>query len=189
MIDQTIINKWLDAKGDEALKKLLSSEPLTFEDDVVFCLVGQREEIRTLHGKIEKSEQRQDERMDMLEKRMDRFEKSINEQMDMFGERIDRFEAGINGRMDMFGERMDRFEAGINEQMGRFEKSINERLSLVEDQITDVKIELREVKAELSAMNRRFDDVRKDMIVQTRWTIAIVTLLTVVVKLVDIFVK
>jgi hypothetical protein len=73
--------------------------------------------------------------------------------------------------------------------MDRFEKSINAQLSLVEDQITDVKIELREVKSELSPMNRRFDDVRQEMIIQTRWTIAIVTLLTVIVKLVDIFVK
>jgi hypothetical protein len=91
---------------------------------------------------------------------------------------INRFENNVQARLDSMCDRIDRFE-----------EKVNRKLILIEEQIIAIKIELREVKSELSAMNRRFDDVRKDMIVQTRWTIAIVTLLTVVVKLVDIFVK
>lgn len=139
MIDQTIINKWLDAKSDEALKKLLSHEPLTFEDNMTFCLVGQREELRQF---------KQD-----VEKRFGEAEKSVN-------------------------ERFDRAE----KQMREFEKR-------VEYEFGDMKVAIRELQASNSEMNRRIDDVRKEMVSQTRWMLTgmsfIVALVMALAKIFD----
>lgn len=51
-MDVTIINKWIDERSDAALKKLLNNEPLTFEDNIIFALVGQREEMHRIEEKI-----------------------------------------------------------------------------------------------------------------------------------------
>jgi hypothetical protein len=45
-MDIKIINQWIEGRSDIALKKLMSNEPLTFEDNIIFALIGQREEMR-----------------------------------------------------------------------------------------------------------------------------------------------
>ncbi len=42
------MEQWLTQRSDEALRKLINHEPLTFEDNVVIALVEQRKEIRDL---------------------------------------------------------------------------------------------------------------------------------------------
>jgi hypothetical protein len=117
MIDQTLINKWLDAKSDEALKKLLNNEPLSFEDNVSFCLVAQREETR------------------------------------------------------LFRQEMER------------------RFVHVDDEITDIKLEIRELKAQNMETNRRIDDLRKEMVHQTRWMLGGITMIVALAKLFDVLSK
>lgn len=102
------------------MKKLLANEPLTFEDNVVFCLVGQREEHRN-------SYQRLDKRIDEVAK----------------------------------------------------------RLEAMQDEITDVKIEIRDLKVSNMEMVRRMDDIRKEMVIQTRWTIGVITPIITIAKFFD----
>jgi hypothetical protein len=124
MIDQTLINKWLDAKSDEALKKLLNNEPLSFEDNVSFCLVAQREETRLFRQEMERR----------------------------------------------FGEMERRFVH-------------------VDDEITDIKLEIRELKAQNMETNRRIDDLRKEMVHQTRWMLGGITMIVALAKLFDVLSK
>jgi hypothetical protein len=127
MIDQTIISKWLDAKGDEALQKLLNHEPLTFEDDVVFCLVGQREELR-------------------------------------------QFKQDMDKRFDRAEQRMKDFEQRVEYEFG------------------DMKVAIRELQASNSELNRRVDDMRKEMVWQTRWMLTgMAFIVTLVMALAKIF--
>lgn len=79
LLDQTILDKWLDAKGDEALKKLLNNEPLTFEDHTVFCLVGQREETRALRLEMERRFEQVDKRFDQIERRFEQVDKRFDD--------------------------------------------------------------------------------------------------------------
>jgi predicted nucleic acid-binding Zn-ribbon protein len=70
MFDETIIARWVEERSSVALKKLLNNEPLSFEDNMIFALVGQREEMQRVSKRLE-------ERIDGVEKRMERLENEV----------------------------------------------------------------------------------------------------------------
>jgi chromosome segregation ATPase len=72
MIDQSILDRWLNERSDIALQKLLRQEPLTFEDNIVFAVVGLREEMRRMEKRI-------DDRFTLQDERFERNETSIRE--------------------------------------------------------------------------------------------------------------
>jgi hypothetical protein len=96
------INQWVEGLSDIALKKLMSNEPLTFEDNIIFALIGQREEIRK-----------------------------------------------------------------------------------IDYDITDIKIEIKDIHADIKEFRRSNDDLRKEIINQTRWIITAIVALPVLLKLID----
>jgi signal transduction histidine kinase len=120
MLEETIIEQWLTQSSDVALQKLLNHEPLTFEDNIVFALVGQREEMKR------------------MEKKIDGLDKKIDEVRDE-----------------------------------------------LKHEITDVKIALRDLRVEMNEYRRMSDDLRKSMVDQTRWTVALVALILTLAKVVD----
>jgi hypothetical protein len=135
MLEETIIEQWLTQRSDVALQKLLNHEPLTFEDNIVFALVGQREEIK-------------------------RLEKKIDTIRDELGKKID-------SNQDALGKKID---------------TIHDELK---HEITDVKIALRDLRVEMNEYRRVSDDLRKSMVDQTRWTVALVALILTLAKVVD----
>lgn len=124
MLEETIIEQWLTQRSDAALQKLLNHEPLTFEDNIVFALVGQREEMKHLEKKIDT----------------------------------------------------------IRDELG---KKIDSNQDELKHEITDVKIALRDLRVEMNEYRRVSDDLRKSMVDQTRWTVALVALILTLAKIVD----
>ncbi|TAE30923.1 MAG: hypothetical protein EAZ92_03625 [Candidatus Kapaibacterium sp.] len=108
-MDTKIINQWIEGCSDIALKKLMNNEPLTFEDNIIFALIGQREEIRRIEQKIED----------------------------------------------------------------------------VKDEMTDIKLEIRDMRADIKEFRRTNDDLRKELITQTRWIITAIVAVPVLLKLID----
>jgi hypothetical protein len=114
MLEETIIAQWLQHRSDIALKKLLDNEPLTFEDDIVMAIIGQREETKRLENKM----------------------------------------------------------------MTRFER--------VDDEMTDIKLLIRDIQADMKEVRRGLDDARKETINQTRWFIGSLGAMVALMKILDI---
>ncbi len=72
MLDQSILEKWLEERSNIALKKLVEHEPLTFEDNIVFSMVGLREEMRRM-------EKRMDERFERNESAIKELKQEVND--------------------------------------------------------------------------------------------------------------
>ena len=70
MLEETIIAQWLQHRSDIALKKLLENQPLTFEDDIVMAIIGQREETKRLENKIMARFERVDAKFERVEDEM-----------------------------------------------------------------------------------------------------------------------
>lgn len=157
MIEASIMEQWLTQRSDEALKKLINHEPLTFEDNVVIALVGQHEEIRRLEKKM-------DDNFAIQNKKADDNFLSLDKKAD------DNF-AIQNKKTD------DNFLI--------LDKKIDKVHTDLRDEITDVKISLRDLRVEMNEYRRTNEDLRKTMLEQTRWTVALVTLILALAKIVD----
>jgi septal ring factor EnvC (AmiA/AmiB activator) len=86
MFDQAIINRWIEERSTIALQKLLHNEPLTFEDNIIFALVGGREEITVFERKtqerfeqVDRRFEQVDRRFEQVDRRLDRVESMISE--------------------------------------------------------------------------------------------------------------
>jgi hypothetical protein len=121
MLEETIIAQWLQYRSDIALKKLLDNEPLTFEDDIVTAIIGQREETKRLENKI----------------------------------------------------------------MARFER-IDAKFERVDGEMTDIKLLIRDMQADMKEIRRGLDDARKETINQTRWFIGSLGAMVALMKILDI---
>ncbi|TAE21775.1 MAG: hypothetical protein EAZ92_16490 [Candidatus Kapaibacterium sp.] len=97
MFDQSILEKWLEERSNIALKKLVDHEPLTFEDNIVFSMVGLREEMRRM-------EKRMDERFERNESAMKELKQEVNDLRREMGDL--RREVG-DLRKEMIGMRQD----------------------------------------------------------------------------------
>ncbi len=159
MIDHSIINKWLEAKSDEALSKLLNKEPLSFEDNFVFCLIGQREEIRQLREEMNERFGAVDKRFGAVDKQFEAVDKRF-EQIDKRFEQIDkRFEA-VDRKIDAVEQR-------------------------VLQEVASLQADVRSVQFGINDVGRRFEQLRKDMNAQTWRMIGLTTLLAALIKLFD----
>jgi len=113
MFDETIIARWVEERSSVALKKLLNNEPLSFEDNMIFALVGQREELQRVSKRLE-------ERIDGVEKRIDGVEKRITEVENNFEKRIDSVEKRIDGVEHSLEKRID----GVEKRIERLESEV-----------------------------------------------------------------
>jgi chromosome segregation ATPase len=71
MFDEAILTRWIEERSDIALKKLMNHEPLTFEDNMIFALVGQCEEMKRFEKRVDEKFARVDERFGYFEQRID----------------------------------------------------------------------------------------------------------------------
>jgi len=86
MFDQTIINRWIEERSTIALQKLLHNEPLTFEDNIIFALVGGREEMKSFERKTQERFEQVDKRFEQVDKRFEQVDKRFERVESMIGE-------------------------------------------------------------------------------------------------------
>ena len=205
-MNETIIQQWIDQRSTIALQKMLNHEPLTFEDNVVFGLLGNREELQRLEKRMDERFKRVEERFERVDERFKRMEERIDERFERVDERFkqmdERFkqmENRMNERFERVDEQFEQMEDRMNERFKRVDeqfeqtedrmnerfKGINERFARIEDEIIDIKITQRDIIMKLNDHDRRFDDIRKEINGQTRWLMSAILAIPVLLKLLD----
>lgn len=77
--------------------------------------------------------------------------------------KIDSFEKRVNEKFDKVDERFDSFEKRVNE---RFDK-VDERFDKVDERLTKLEIGQAEIKAEVSGLQKRTDDLNGRLNIMT----------------------
>jgi len=132
MLDEAILTRWIEQRSTIALQKLLHNEPLTFEDNVIFGLVGQREELHRL-------EQRLNERFEQVNKRFELQDQRISERFELQDQRI--------------SERFELQDQRFKQQEKRFER-VERQLERMEDSIEYLCRELNDTRREILVYTR-----------------------------------
>jgi len=119
MFDQAIINRWIEERSTIALQKLLHNEPLTFEDNIIFALVGGREEITVFERKTQERFEQVDRRFEQVDRRFEQVDRRF-EQVDR---RLDRVESMISELRKEMGD-LRREMGDLRKEMGDIRKDL-----------------------------------------------------------------